>query len=56
MVPLAILIITVAIYLPLAGSLLYVWWKYGSEEVKVSLARLIFLLGSFALFGLIVIV
>jgi len=56
MIPTVILIITLAVYIPLAGSLLYVWWKYGNNEIKVSFARMVFLLGSFALFGLLILV
>lgn len=36
-------------YIPLAAVLLYVWWKYGKGEPGVSIARVIFLAGSFAL-------
>jgi TRAP-type C4-dicarboxylate transport system permease large subunit len=45
-----ILFVTIAIYIPLAGVLLYVWWKHGKGEVGVTIARAIFLLGSVFLF------
>jgi heme/copper-type cytochrome/quinol oxidase subunit 2 len=45
-----ILFLTLVIYVPLAGILLYVWWKYGKGEIGVKLARSVFLLGSFVLF------
>jgi hypothetical protein len=47
---LVIFILTLIVYIPLAAMLLYVWWKYGKHEPVVSLARTVFLLGSFALF------
>jgi hypothetical protein len=47
-----IFIITFAVYLPLAGSLVYVWWKHGAGETKVAIARIVFLLGSLGLFFL----
>lgn len=56
MTPIIIFILTVAFYIPLAGSLLFVWWKFGSGEIKVALARLIFLIVSFSLFGLLIII
>lgn len=40
---------TLVIYLPLAGVLLYVWWKHGKDEKAVVYARIIFLFGSFGL-------
>lgn len=43
---LIIFILTLVTYLPLAGVLLYVWWKYGKGEVGVSIARTVFLAGS----------
>ncbi len=46
--------LTLATFLPLAGILLYVWWKFGKGELGVSIARTIFLAGSaFLLFLLI---
>jgi hypothetical protein len=45
-----ILFVTIAIYLPIAGVLLYVWWKHGKGEKGVMLARIIFLIGSALLF------
>lgn len=45
-----ILFITVALYIPLAGVLLYIWWKHGKGEKGVALARIVFLLGSLVLF------
>lgn len=47
---LIIFLTSVVIYIPLAGVLLYVWWKHGKNEPAVAQARVIFLLGSFALF------
>lgn len=46
---LIIFILTLIVYLPLAGVLLYVWWKYGKGEIGVTIARSIFLFGSLAL-------
>ncbi len=46
---LLIFVLTLVTYLPLAGVLLYVWWKYGKEEMGVSIARTIFLAGSLVL-------
>ncbi|MFA5132362.1 MAG: hypothetical protein WC444_03490 [Candidatus Paceibacterota bacterium] len=48
---LIILALTLIAYVPLAAVLLFVWWKYGQGEVKVSIARVTFLAGSFALIG-----
>lgn len=45
-----IVLITMLIYIPLAGILLYVWWKHGKDEGGVAIARIIFLLGSVTLF------
>lgn len=45
-----IFLLTLAIYIPLAGTLLYVWWKHGKDEKGIALARIIFLTGSVALF------
>ena len=55
-IPLIIFVLTLVIYLPLAGVLLYVWWKYGKGEVWVSIARVTFLVGSFLLIGYILII
>ena len=53
---LLIFALTLVTYVPLAGVLLYVWWKYGKGEVGVSLARTVFLAGScFLIFLLITI-
>lgn len=41
---------SLVIYLPLAGILLYVWWKHGKDDAAVMLARIVFLVGSFGLF------
>ena len=49
-IPIIIFLVTILIYVPLAGSLLYVWWKYGKGEKRVALVRGVFLLGSVALF------
>lgn len=46
---LIIFLITLAAYIPLSGVLLYVWWKYGKTEPGVSIARAVFLAGSFGL-------
>ena len=48
--PMMVLIFTVAIYVPLAGVLLYVWWKHGKDEKGVMIARTVFLVGSLLLF------
>lgn len=48
--PILILFITLAIYIPIAGILLYVWWKHGKGEKGVMIARGIFLAGSLFLF------
>ncbi len=47
---LIILLTTLVIYIPLAGILLYVWWKFGKNEKGVTIVRLVFLLGSALLF------
>ena len=44
---LLIFICALMAYLPLAGVLFYIWWKYGKGEVGVSVARTIFIAGSF---------
>ena len=46
-----IIFLTLVIYIPLAGILLYVWWKYGKGEMGVRIAIVVFLLGSFGLFA-----
>jgi hypothetical protein len=51
-----IFIFTLMAYIPLAMILLYVWWKYGNDEAGVSIARGIFLMGSFALIGYMIII
>ncbi|MCX6757050.1 MAG: hypothetical protein NTW35_02795 [Candidatus Nomurabacteria bacterium] len=56
MIPIIILVITLIVYLPLAISLLYVWWRFGKGEIKVAIARAIFLLGSISLFCLMIII
>ena len=38
------------VYIPIAGVLLYVWWKHGKDEMAVTQARIIFLAGSLGLF------
>ena len=50
-IPIIIFAITLLIYIPLAGIVLYVWHKHGKGEPMVMLARVIFILGSLALFG-----
>lgn len=47
---LVILFTTLVIYIPLAGILLYVWWKFGKNEKGVFISRLVFLFGSAMLF------
>lgn len=51
---LLIFILALIAYIPLACALLYVWWKYGSRERGVSIARTVFLTGSFLLIFLLV--
>ena len=46
---LLIFILALVAYIPLAIVLLYVWWKYGKGEHGVSVARSVFLAGSFFL-------
>lgn len=46
---LIIFLLTLVTYIPLSVVLLYVWWKYGKGELGVSVARTVFLAGSFAL-------
>jgi hypothetical protein len=46
---LLIAVVSLVVYIPLASALLYTWWKYGKGEKGVSLARAIFLTGSFLL-------
>lgn len=46
---LIIFFLTLITYIPLSTVLLYVWWKYGGNEIGVSIARGIFLAGSVAL-------
>lgn len=41
--------LTMLMYIPLAGLLLFVWWKHGKGEKGVVFACSIFLLGSIAL-------
>lgn len=53
---LIIFLITLVAYVPLAGVLLYVWWKYGKDEPGVTLARRVFIVGSFGLMLLMLIV
>jgi hypothetical protein len=48
--PVIVLFFTVAIYIPLAGVLLYVWWKHGKDEKGITIARIVFLVGSLLLF------
>lgn len=49
---LIIFLVSLLMYIPLAGVLMYVWWKHGKDEPAVSNARIIFLAGSFSLFAL----
>lgn len=46
-----IFILTLVIYIPLAGVLLYVWHKFGRGDKGVRLAQTIYLLGSFMILG-----
>lgn len=46
---LIIFILTLVTYIPLAIVLLYVWWKYGRNEIGVSIARTVYLVGSAAI-------
>jgi hypothetical protein len=46
-----IIAITFLFFLPLAGVLLYVWYKFGKGNRKVQLARIIFLVGSLVIVG-----
>jgi hypothetical protein len=46
-----IFFISLLVYIPLSGVLLYVWHKYGKFEAKVFLARIIFLIGSVCIIG-----
>lgn len=46
-----ILIGALIVYVPLAGLLLYVWYKYGKHENAIKKAAAIFLAGSLFLFG-----
>jgi hypothetical protein len=47
---LIIFLSSLIIYIPLAGALLYVWWKHGKDDTAVAKARIIFLIGSLGLF------
>ncbi len=51
-----IFIVTIVLYLPMAGVLLYVWWKHGKDEPAVAQARIMFLLGSVGLFVYMVVI
>jgi hypothetical protein len=51
---LLIFALTLLTFLPLAGILLYVWWKFGKGDLGVSLARTIFLAGSLVLFFILI--
>jgi phosphoglycerol transferase MdoB-like AlkP superfamily enzyme len=46
-----IFLVSLLVYIPLAGVLLYVWWKHGKDDKAVTKARIIFLVGSFCLFA-----
>ncbi len=48
---LIIFLVSLAVYVPLASVLLYVWWKHGKDEPAVGKARIIFLVVSFSLFA-----
>jgi hypothetical protein len=53
---LIIFVLTLAVYLPMAVALLYVWWKYGKGEKWVALAQGAYLLGSAALLGFMIVI
>lgn len=55
-IDLIIVALTVLIYIPLAGILLYVWWKNGKGERAVVIARRIYLTVSAFLFILLFII
>lgn len=55
-IDLIIVALTVLIYIPLAGILLYVWWKNGKGELAVVIARRIYLTVSAFLFILLFII
>lgn len=44
-------LITLLIYIPMAGILLYVWYKFGKDDNGVRIARVIYLTGSLFIFG-----
>lgn len=50
-IPIIIFITTIVVFVPLAGALLYVWWKYGKNEKGIAIARLVFVTGTVFLFG-----
>ena len=56
MIELIIFLLTVLIYLPIAGILLYVWWKHGKYEPAVKIARLVYISGSILLFIFLIII
>ncbi len=39
------------VFIPLIGSLLYVWWKYGKNEEWIKVARGIYMAGVTLLLG-----
>lgn len=53
---LLIFLLSLLVYVPLACVLLYVWWKYGKNEIGVSIARAVFIGGSVALIACMIIV
>lgn len=55
-IDLIIVALTVLIYIPLAGILLYVWWKHGKGERAVVIARRVYLTVSALLFILLFII
>lgn len=44
-------LITLLIYIPMAGILLYVWYKFGKEDGGVRVSRMVYLTGSLFVFG-----
>ncbi len=42
---------TLVIYIPMAGILLYVWYKFGKGDRGVGVARSVYLVGSVCILG-----
>ncbi len=45
-------LVTLLIYVPMAGILLYVWYKFGRGDAGVRIARAVYLTGSACILGL----